>query len=93
MAAGVMTVDIHLPENTSLKGKRQVLQSLKMGLRNRFNVSVAETGYQDMWQRAELEIAAVAFERVVLEGTFEKIFKFIEVRDGLDLFNSRVEYL
>lgn len=93
MAAGVMTVEIHLPESTSLKGKRQILQSLKMGLRNKFNVSVAETGYQDLWQRAELQIAAAASEKVVLEGTFEKVYKFIEVRDGVDLFNSCVEYL
>lgn len=38
----------------SLKEKRSVVKSLKDRLHDRFNVSVAETGHHDLWQRAEL---------------------------------------
>ena len=47
MIVGVCTVELFIPEGRSLKGKRQVLQSLKNRLREKFNVSVAEVGEQD----------------------------------------------
>ena len=49
----VGTVELHLPDVGSLKGKRHVLKGLKDKLRRRFEVSVAEVDDQDMWQRAQ----------------------------------------
>ena len=36
-----------------------MLKPLTAALRQRLNVSVAETGHQDLWQRAEIACAAV----------------------------------
>ncbi len=55
-----MTWELHIDGCTSLKQKRAVLRSLKDRLRGRHNVAVAETAYQDTWQRAELCVATVA---------------------------------
>ena len=62
MVVGVCQVSLHLPEGQSLKAKRQVLSSLKTRLCNKFNVSVAEIGDQDLWQRSFLGIACIANE-------------------------------
>ena len=43
MVVGVLRLTLFLPENHSLKGKRQVLRAIKARVRNKFNVSVAET--------------------------------------------------
>src|SRR5829696_5815100 len=48
---GILTFDIHLPENGSLKGKRRDLKSLKAYLQHRFGASVAEVDHHDLWQR------------------------------------------
>ena len=63
MVVGVLRLTLFLPENHSLKGKRQVLRSIKDRVRNKFNVSIAESDGHDMWQRAELGICQVGNDR------------------------------
>lgn len=60
MAIGICRVTLRLPENQSLKGKRQVLKSLIARLHNRFNVSAAEIDDHDSWQMASLGISCVS---------------------------------
>lgn len=60
MTVALCHLTLRLPENGSLKGKRQVVKSIQQRLHNRFNVSVAEVEHNDLWQLAGLEIAAVA---------------------------------
>jgi len=57
---GILSVELHFPENHSLKGKRKEVNSLKAHLRQRFNASVSETDHHDLWQRARLTLACVA---------------------------------
>ena len=57
---GVCRVTLRLPENHSLKGKRQVLKSLIARLHNRFNVSAAEIDDHDSWQIASLGVSCVS---------------------------------
>ncbi len=63
MVVAIVTWELHLNGCQSLKDKRRILKSLKDRLHQRFNISVAETGHQDLWQRAELSCAAVATDR------------------------------
>lgn len=78
MVVGVGTIELYLPESHSLKGKRQVVNSLKGRLKNRFNVSVAEVDHLDVWQRATLGVAFVSNDRRYVDGEFSKILNFIE---------------
>jgi uncharacterized protein YlxP (DUF503 family) len=55
----------------SLKDKRRGVKSLKDRLRNRFNVSVAETGHLDLWQRAEISVCAISSDRAIVESTLQ----------------------
>jgi uncharacterized protein YlxP (DUF503 family) len=58
----VCRLTFRLPENQSLKGKRQVIKSIQQRLHNRFNVSVAEVDHNDAWQLAAIAICCVANE-------------------------------
>jgi uncharacterized protein YlxP (DUF503 family) len=60
MTVGVCRVTLRLPENTSLKGKRQVIKSLIARIHNRYNVSIAEIDNQDSWQIASLGISCIS---------------------------------
>ena len=52
--------ELHIPTSRSLKEKRAVLRPIVEGLRHRFQISVAEVGYQDKWQRALIGMAVVS---------------------------------
>ena len=54
MVIGVVSWELEVYGAQSLKEKRSVVKSLLDRLRQRHNVSVAETDHQDLWQRAEI---------------------------------------
>jgi len=84
MVVGTCIVELQIPENSSLKGKRQVLRSIKDRVRARFNVSIAEVDRQDSWQRATLGVAAVSNDAQLVDETLSKVVNFIEgSRDAL----------
>jgi uncharacterized protein len=57
---GILSVELHFPENHSLKGKRKELLSVKAQLQRRFGAAVAEVDHHDVWQRSRLTLACVA---------------------------------
>jgi uncharacterized protein YlxP (DUF503 family) len=57
---GILSVELHVPENHSLKGKRKELLSVKAQLQRRFGASVAEVDHHEVWQRARLTLACVS---------------------------------
>lgn len=72
MFVGVGRYELHIPASRSLKDKRQVLRSISSQVSNKFNISIAEVDYQDLWQRSALGISCVAestghCRRVLLE--------------------------
>jgi uncharacterized protein YlxP (DUF503 family) len=78
MVIASMTWELSLPGCTSLKEKRSVVRSLRDRLQHKFNVSVAETGYQDVHARAELTVALVASDGRFAESVLDKIDSFVE---------------
>jgi hypothetical protein len=78
MIVGICSVELRLAENHDLKGKRQVLKSIKDRVRNRFNVSIAEVDDLDAWQRSTLGMACVSKDRDVVERTLAHVATFVE---------------
>ena len=78
MIVASQTWELALPGCSSLKRKRSVLRSLRDKIRNKFNVSVAETGLQDVHARAELSIALVATDGRFAESVLDKVDQFVE---------------
>ena len=60
MDVGVCKINLRLPENLSLKGKRSVLKSIESRVKNKFSVAVAEVENGDFWQLATLGICCVS---------------------------------
>ena len=84
--------DLSLPECLSLKDKRRVVKSLKDRLRKRFNVSVAETAYQDAWSRAELSVALVASDGRYAESVLSKVDRMLEGESRVVILSSKREF-
>ena len=78
MVVGVLRLTLFIPENHSLKGKRQVLRAIKARVRQKFNVSIAESGDHDLWQRAELGICQVGVDRAFVDSALRQVVNFID---------------
>lgn len=77
MKVGVCRLTLRLPENSSLKGKRQVVKSLVARVRNRYNVSIAEIDNQDSWQIASLGISCVSNSDGHVSEVLSKVVGFV----------------
>ena len=82
MVVASLTWELSLPGCSSLKEKRSVVRSIRDRLRDKFNVSVAETGLQDVHARAELTIALVASDGHFAESVFQKADQLVESHGG-----------
>jgi hypothetical protein len=88
MHLAVTTWDLHLPGCQSLKDKRGIMKPLTSSLRRNLNVSVAETGNQDLWQRAEIACAVVGSARAVVEETLRAADRMVEQADGVRIVDT-----
>jgi uncharacterized protein len=88
MIIAIATWDLHLPACHSLKEKRSVLKPLTVALRRTLNVSVAETGQQDLWQRAEIACAVVGTDRSVVDETLRAADRMVEARGGVRILDT-----
>jgi len=77
MNVGVCKINLRLPENSSLKGKRQVLKSITTRIRNKFNVSVAEVDNHDRWQMATIGICCVSNDNRHTNEVLSKVVDFV----------------
>ena len=90
---GLLTIELHFPGARSLKEKRMVVKSIKDRLRRKFNVAVAETGYQDLWQRAVLSVVSVGSARHIVESTLEAMDRDLEERHSSELLGTSFELI
>ncbi|MGH7256345.1 MAG: DUF503 domain-containing protein [Nitrospirales bacterium] len=93
MVVGLCTVELYIPDGHSLKAKRQVLLSLKDRLHGKFNVSVAEVGDQELWQKAVLGIACVANEGAHVNEVLSQVLNLIRSVPTIEMVRSQIELL
>ena len=93
MVIAFMQVELLIPDNRSLKGKRMVLRSIKDRIRNKYNVSISEIAKQDIWDYAILGIAYVGNEQKYASKIFSAIIEFIEKFHQIRLMDYCVEML
>jgi uncharacterized protein YlxP (DUF503 family) len=74
---GILSFELHFPENHSLKGKRKELLSVKAQLQRRFGAAVAEVDHHEVWQRAGLTLACVARGHKELLGLLDGAERYL----------------
>ena len=94
MNVGICKISVRLPENSSLKGKRQVLKSITSRIRNKFNVSVAEVDDQEQWQLATIGICCVSNDRRYTNRVLSKVVEFVvNSRFDVEILDYEIEIL
>jgi len=88
---GIITFRIH--DCHSLKGKRKIVKAIINRIQNRFNVSIAEIGANDIYQRAEIGFALVGNSRPLINSKIDKIFNMAEDLGLAKIIDSEMEIM
>ncbi|MBM4465207.1 MAG: DUF503 domain-containing protein [Chloroflexi bacterium] len=92
MVIGTCVIELRIPGNGSLKGKRRVVKSIIARVHNEFNVSIGEVDDQDFWQSAVLGVACVSNGTDYVHGLLTKVVEWIETnRPDVEVVDYRIE--
>ena len=78
MSIGVCKLQLRLPENGTLKGKRQVFRSISSRVRHRFNVSIAEVQSNDHHQFLTLGVSCVSNDARHANEVLSNVVEYIQ---------------
>ncbi len=93
MLVGTCQIEILIYEANSLKDKRHVLKSIIERIKTRFNVSVSEVDYHELWNRSMIGIAVVSNSKAMCESVITKIIDFIDNDERVEIINHFMEVL
>ncbi|GAE36073.1 DUF503 domain-containing protein [Halalkalibacter akibai] len=93
MIIGFVRCELLIYDAQSLKEKRSVLKSIQTRLKQRFNISVAETDHHDVWQRTELTMVTVSNDRAVCERELQKALTLIDSQPEAERTVTDYEWL
>ncbi len=93
MVVGLGIITFRLHDCRSLKGKRKVIKSIIKQMQNRFNISVAEVGANDVHQRAEIGFALVGNDRMAINSKADKVLNMVDDLGLAEMIDSEMEIL
>jgi len=91
MVVGVLRLSLLIRGARSLKEKRYALRRIIDRVRARYNVSIAEVGDNDIWQRALVGVTAVANDRSFVNEVLDKVVRDVEMLGVADLVGREME--
>ncbi|MFL5246471.1 MAG: DUF503 domain-containing protein [Myxococcales bacterium] len=91
MVVGVLRLALVIRSARSLKDKRHALKRILDRVRARYNVSIAEVGDNDIWQRALVGVTAVANDRSFVNEVLDKVVRDVEMLGVADLVGREME--
>ncbi|WP_096154598.1 MULTISPECIES: DUF503 domain-containing protein [Bacillus] len=77
----------------SLKDKRAVLQRILTRLKQRFNISIAEVDYQDVWQRTKIAIVTISSSKHISEKEMQKVLEYLDSFPEIERALTNLEWL
>lgn len=92
MHAAICSIELFIPAAGSLKEKRHVVKSVIGRIRAKVNASVAETGQQEVWQRAEIGVALISGDKSLLDKEINLIRKIADDCQEAEVAHFSVEY-
>jgi len=83
-----------MPDNLSLKGKRQIVKSVTARLKNKFNISVAEVADNDLWQLATIGICFISNDKRFTNEVLSKAVDLVVNSQGdYEILDYEIEIL
>jgi uncharacterized protein len=94
MHVGVCKLHFRLPENSSLKGKRQIIKPIIARIRNKYEVAVAEVGDQEDWHLATVGVCCIANDAPFANEVLSHVVNFVEAGNfDVEMLDYEIELL
>lgn len=93
MIVGICICEIFIFNANSLKSKRSVVKSIIEKSKNRFNISIAEVGDNDKWQKSIIAFSTISNDQKVVEGTIDKVINFFDSYSEIEIIDIKREIL
>ena len=93
MVVGVCKLSLIHHAGNSLKAKRGVIRRIKDRVANRYNVSIAEVGANDLWKRIELGLAVAGNNGAHINSQVDKIQNYIASLGLAEIVDSQFEII
>lgn len=93
MIIGICTCEIYIFNANSLKSKRSVVKSIIEKSKNRFNISIAEVGENDKWQKSIIAFSTISNDQRLVDETIEKVISFFDSYSEIEVININREIL
>lgn len=82
-----------IPAAHSLKDKRAVLQRMITRTKQKFNISIAESDHQNVWQRTKLSIVTVASSKDAADREMTRAIYYLDSNPEWERLSTLREYL
>lgn len=77
MVISSCNIEMIIYGSNSLKDKRRIIKSMTMKLKEKFNISISETGYNDKWNRTLISIVNVSNSQLLGQQIIDKCIEFV----------------
>jgi uncharacterized protein len=91
MVVGVGLLDFRIFGCGSLKEKRSVLSRVIKRTQNEFNISIAEVGDNDQWQKAKVGFCMVGNDKPYINAKMDHVLHFVDQFGAVEVVRSRIE--
>lgn len=91
MITGTCEVKLRIYGAKSLKEKRHIVKSIIGKLKSRFNISIAETDLNDLWQSSIIGFACVSNKTAHVNEVISKVVRFIEGDTRVEIIDYNME--
>lgn len=91
MIIGSANIEITIGGVNSLKEKRAVIKSIINRIKAKFNVSIAEVGYNDKWQHSIIGICCVSNETSHANSMISNVINYIYNDGRVIIISENIE--
>ncbi len=93
MVIGAGKIKFRLFDADSLKGKRKIVKSIIQRIRNNFNVSVAETDFNDSHEWLEIGVSITGNDSRVVNSKLDKLINFVDELGLAMIVETQIELI
>lgn len=93
MVVGTGKIKLRLFNIDSLKGKRKIVKSIIQRIRNSFNISVAETDFNDSHDWLEIGFSMTGNDSRVMNSKLDKVINFADELGLAVIVDTQIEII